>query len=48
MGQFAVKDKTHEAFNKVKGELMFKTGKNPSNDEVLAFLIGKYRKNGGV
>lgn len=48
MKQFAVQDKTHEAFTKVKGEIMFKSGKNPTNDEVLALLIGNFKKNGGV
>jgi len=48
MKQFAVQDKTHEKFMRIKGELMFKTGKNPTNDEVLDFLIDRVKKNGGV
>lgn len=48
MKQFAIQDKTFEEFIKVKGEIMFKTGKNPSHDDVIAFLLKNYRKNGGV
>jgi hypothetical protein len=48
MKQCAFQDKTFEDFMKVKGEIMFKTGKNPTHDEVLVFLIGRYKKNGGV
>lgn len=48
MKQFSVSQKTHAEFMKVKGELMYKTGKNPTNDEVLEYLIRNYQKNGGV
>jgi len=48
MKPISLQDKTFEDFIKVKGELMFKTGKNPTHDEVLVFLISKYKKNGGV
>ena len=48
MKQFCVQDKTFEGFIKVRGELMVKTGKNPSHDDVLAFLIKKHKENGGI
>jgi hypothetical protein len=47
MKQCSFQNKTFEMFIKVKGEIMVVTGRNPTHDEVLVFLIDEHKNKRG-